>query len=611
MELSKKLAELRPPMLNCNAFSIYDYPDCYSITELLCEFFKAINGCIEICNKTIDLTEWLVNEGLSIEVAKKLDLWLQDGTLQELINEKIFKELSDKVDTNKLNIERIERDYKQADSDLKTEFKSYIHAHVNMFGAKGDGVTDDILAIQNCIDYVKSKGGGIVEFGKGKYKISNAIYLPSEVTLQGEGMREGTTIVRALGGINQLSEQIDYKTITKEDFIRYEACIVVEPEGVYWNIKNMKLIADKESAWISWGVLAPWCALFTIDNVQTERCNEHYRMFNAWNTNWNSIRMIRGSWGIRLQDVKTSNIDTACTSWVMDRVFAEYVSYGYDFTGLQYSSLNAICADQISKRAYTFKYCYGISINGMGCENSNGQIIKNKFSQLSIQGGFFLAMKGGDFPTDAISNSLIEIDTAGRAWCGIHMTETLFKNNNSGKKLLFISRDGNFSGIDIRVNDGTQLGDMEEGSVGGFSEDNVWNLELKNKTIKVKDIKVDTLESNYAKGAYRHYPGVTMFVDVGNEGTTTTLEISKKELLKNFSWVTSTDNYMWFPLKISVMTASNGSCNYVWYAHNAIKKDSKIVLGTDIVSDVLTTTDNLRILFTQPQSRLKVAISLA
>lgn len=611
MELSKKLAELRPQLLNCNAFSIYDYPSTYSITELLCEFFKAINGCIEICNKTIDLTEWLVNEGLSLEVAKKLDSWLQDGTIQEILNEKIFKELNDKVDTNKSNIERIEREYKKADSDLKTEFKSYIHAHVNMYGAKGDGITDDILAIQKCIDDVKSKGGGVVEFGKGKYKISNAIYLPSEVTLQGEGMREGTTIVRALGGINQLSEQIDYKTITKEDFIRYEACIVVEPEGVYWNIKNMKLIADKESAWISWGVLAPWCSLFTIDSVQTERCNEHYRIFNAWNTNWNSIRMIRGSWGIRLQDAKTSNIDTACTSWSMNRVFAEYVSYGYDFTGLQYSSLNAICADQISKRAYAFKYCYGISINGMGCENSNGQIIKNKFSQLSIQGAFFLGMKGGDFPTDSISNSLIEIDTAGRAWCGIHMTESLFKNNNSGKKLLFISRDGNFSGIDIRVNDGTQLGDMEEGSVGGFSEDNVWNLELKNKTIKVKDIVVDQIESGYSNNSYKYYPSTFIYNNVGDSNQIQEIIIPRQKIKPCFSWVVGTDNYIWLPLKISVTSEFTGSCNHVWNAHNSVTSSGKIVLGTDIVESITTDASNLKIKLSSLKGRVKVVITLA
>lgn len=97
MELEKKLCELKPIMLNCNKFSIYDYPESYTITELLCEFFTKINECIEICNKTIDLVTWLTNEGLKIEVAKKLDEWLKDGTLAELINEKLLKEINDKV----------------------------------------------------------------------------------------------------------------------------------------------------------------------------------------------------------------------------------------------------------------------------------------------------------------------------------------------------------------------------------------------------------------------------------------------------------------------------------------------------------------------------------
>lgn len=161
MELSKKLAELKPTMLNCNAFSIYDYPDCYSITELLCEFFKAINGCIELCNKTIDLAEWLVNEGLEQEVAKKLDLWLQDGTLQSIINEKIFKELNDKVDTNKNSIDTLNTEF--------TNYKQITDDKIKVIKDNIDSVcvySDDYPTLQQAHDAVVAKGGGTLIINK-------------------------------------------------------------------------------------------------------------------------------------------------------------------------------------------------------------------------------------------------------------------------------------------------------------------------------------------------------------------------------------------------------------------------------------------------------------
>ena len=102
MNLNERLKTLKPYNLNCNVFSVYDY-DGMSLQDLLCQFFTRINECIEKVNGTLDLVQWLVNQGLKEEVANKLNSWLIDGTLSQIINETIFNELNEKLN-NKIEI---------------------------------------------------------------------------------------------------------------------------------------------------------------------------------------------------------------------------------------------------------------------------------------------------------------------------------------------------------------------------------------------------------------------------------------------------------------------------------------------------------------------------
>lgn len=130
MDGLKIIESLRPTDLNCNIFSVYDF-DGRSMQELLCQFFNKINECVEISNATFKLAEWLVNEGLAIEVAKKLEAWLADGTLEGLLDEMLLKKLNETI-AGKVD-------------------KKNSSTCVEDFGAKGDGVTDDSDAIIDCL----------------------------------------------------------------------------------------------------------------------------------------------------------------------------------------------------------------------------------------------------------------------------------------------------------------------------------------------------------------------------------------------------------------------------------------------------------------------------
>lgn len=585
----KSLDLLRPQDLNCNVFSVYDY-DGFSIQELLCEFFEKINECVEISNATFKLAEWLVSVGLAQEVAKMLEKWLLDGTLATIINETIFKELNEKINN-----------YKKLMDDIVL--------NVKYFGAKGDGSTDDILSIQQTIDKAYELGGGTVLFPQGSYKISVPVYLPSRVKLLGQNGNKTTTILKVKGGINTLDSSIDFKTISRETLIQYDACVVMEIDGAFSSIEgiNLKSFDDKNIS--KWGILAPFTQVDIFKDLNVFDFEESIRMFNAWNMNFIGIRTIRSTYGFRLEGNKPDFVG-ANTSWVFDRVFCEYVDYAYKFVGLQYSSLNGICCDQVNKRGYAFNYCNGISLQGMGMENSTGQILLSYFSQISINGFLFLEIK----PTETwegSKNALIEVENQGRLGCGLVIKSGEFKSDTSGKFKFYGSYHSTISVENVRNWDGKTLNELEPTSQCKFFYDNFDDI-FSNKPIRVNDLQLDTIKSSYATGKYYMYPGILTYIDVGNGNGVTSLRLSKSKISKVFDWIATTDNYMYIPLKISVTETFNGSTNHIWNAQNSVDSSNITNLGSgSFVSSISVDSNDLILNFNRSVSRIKVAISIA
>ena len=185
----EKLKQIEKMDLNCSLFTVYDM-DGRTTQELLNQFFHKINSVIDTTNASLSLMEFLINGGLKEEIAQKLIEWIQDGTLDEIINHGVLKEINDKVDLTLEDIKEQRDEIEQIVFQMKDNFEFLKDAesfNVKFYGARGDGVEDDTDAFKKAIfalDYVE--GGKTIFVPAGTYLITETIELPKGTALCGE-----------------------------------------------------------------------------------------------------------------------------------------------------------------------------------------------------------------------------------------------------------------------------------------------------------------------------------------------------------------------------------------------------------------------------------------
>lgn len=372
----KKIQGLKPIDLNCSIFSVYDY-DGLTIQEILCQFFTKINEIIKSQNDVYDLCDWLVNIGLKTEVAKKLEQWLQDGTLAELINEKLLGDIMGKV--NKVD-EKLEA--------LKT--KDIIYA--TDFGVKGDGISDDTKSLQDALIFCyKNKKRLKLNFKKALISKPLIIFadsneLESSMIVEGNGTEVTKIICSENFSVHKDDGLLNTNScilIANETFIGVEGFKNGEGSTHCIELKNFSCICKYNN--VDYGII-PLCT-----NANSEYRNLRLRGFtkkgfanNRKNFYLNVVHKIRVDLSPISFDFK-GGINTSCK---FDSCYSTGATdTAYKISGVYMSSIN-LCADGCLGTVYDLSGYRGSLVN-LGSESDKATcIIKcGQYTNAEILGG--------------------------------------------------------------------------------------------------------------------------------------------------------------------------------------------------------------------------------
>lgn len=177
--------QIKPFTFYCQKILPLVYDESLSYYETLCKIQKVLNEVIENENSLNTAFQTLleyVNTQLETYAKEQLEEWLDDGTLGDIITEELLK--------------------------------TYKVVNVKEYGAKGDGITDDTIAIQNAVN--SCLDGGTIYFPSGIYIIDGFVksYEGGVYDLYTAGikMKNNITVYMDNSALVKLLENQDYPT---------------------------------------------------------------------------------------------------------------------------------------------------------------------------------------------------------------------------------------------------------------------------------------------------------------------------------------------------------------------------------------------------------------
>lgn len=151
---------------------VYDFSDMTN-EELRCKFFQKLQECIELCNNSSEILDWIKNEGVEKEVKDLLTIWLEDGTLENLINISILNK--------KLDKEVFDSTIKTINSNIDT-----INGQLETIATLYIDKSGDITPLIN--EFIANNTNVVINIGNGDFVCSGIDLKDRKVLVKGNGV---------------------------------------------------------------------------------------------------------------------------------------------------------------------------------------------------------------------------------------------------------------------------------------------------------------------------------------------------------------------------------------------------------------------------------------
>lgn len=615
------------------------YPNGYTLMEALINWVGQVNDMVEVSNEVSDqitclqrnfnaldkelraswagykesttkqyedfrdevntiINNWIANIEPTIQnkVVQSLQLWLSDGTLADIINNDVF-------------------DMKANQSDLvalteKVSLNTH-SANVKSYGAKGDGVTDDSIAIQQALNENTS-----IFIPEGEYIIKTPLTFTGQKRIYGE--TPNTTILKKVGnGKLETTETFDHRGNPTVVYADYDALLIVKDYSGDFSIENLTFISDE--AMSDYGILIPHSYRVNLFNLVLNGFKENIRFFSTWNTNLKKIRSrFAGEYAFRIEGLNDSMPQS--TSVHFDNTFAEYCKVGFRLLNVTYFSGSAMSCDFATEVSYWFEYSQG-GINGLGVEGSEGQFIRSWMSTMFISGMYTTGNKNttGIRPRGK-THAKIEVWASNRYNTGLTISGGDLRQLVGTGDASYYSVSGNSQLILQNVFDSYMTGsvtrepEVENNSVAIIQNATLWNLQPRIVNLQGKD-RLMVGNYNMTKDLYGYYrddhlstpDGYTYYRRSNVSSTELTLPLS--EIRKRFPSFALNDAYIAEFYKISIASGTNQFCyDYVLSRKSFVSTHAKTISGSIELLSIALTSDNIVLTLNGSYNQIRVHI---
>lgn len=235
-----------------------------------------------------------------------------------------------------------------------------------LFGAKGDGETDDTAALKITVQYAY-KNALKIYLPKGTYCISEPLHLYQHQTLYGNSVDNTTIKSTASDTDNNAIIVLDRSSDYQFNY------------GQYYCINNIALTSVNN---IPYGIYAAGAA--------------PYLDFAHLNISYVKTGIsVKDTWLSSIKDTLITQIDVGIqlrvqgTSLHLENIYIIHpTKYGYEMHGLNYSEWNNVACDWATEGATPYFFAFGnVTINGLGCESEKCKTcIEQQNSKLTITG---------------------------------------------------------------------------------------------------------------------------------------------------------------------------------------------------------------------------------